>query len=132
MDENQRHLARLELIRTFPGSEDILGDLLGIPEALGAANNLDRPRIRQLEDEDIPRSTGVTYHDRLVLYNQLYETARGLYPNAIPRQVAAARRRQHSQSGLQQDLARTTNPPSEMPNLIIIALILYIHSIPFF
>jgi hypothetical protein len=120
MDEDQRHRARIRLMRTYEGAVAVIGEmLLASPEPVG------QRRGRRQEAE---RSVNVTYHDRMFLYNELYRRAKLVYPEASRQSIAIARRQNSSQRRLR---SRAVTPPSEMPNCVIIPLNIYVNSFVF-
>ena len=119
MTEGERHAARIRLMRTFPGADDVLGDIfLSSPEAVGPAGLLAR-RERAERQAGETRSFQITYQDRLFLYNELYRRSMLVYPEADRRAVAHARRRLHNRS-LRTLRSNPVTPHSEMPHFVII------------
>jgi hypothetical protein len=124
MDEDQRHRARIRLMRTYEGAVDVIGEvLLASPEPVGQRRELGSGRRQEAE-----RSVNVTYHDRMFLYNELYRRAKLVYPEASRQSIAIARRQNSSQRRLR---SRAVTPPSEMPNCVIIPLNIYVNSFVF-
>jgi hypothetical protein len=125
MNEEERHRARIRLMRTFPGAAVVIGEMfLASPEAVGPGNNL-LARRERAERHAAERSFEVTYQDRLFLYNELYRRTKFVYPEVDRRSVAHARRRLQNRSLRSLRSRATVTPPSEMPNFVIIPL--YIH-----
>ena len=119
MNEEERHRARIRLIRTFIGAEQFLGDhFLAVPEPVNSsAFSPEGRRERALAEAE--RSENITYHDRLFLYQDLYERAKVVYPVAIPRLVANARRRLRTiERRRGQGHETIASPRGELPNFV--------------